>query len=151
MNQQKAEQNLLNLIQSIAEGHYSNDIMEFTKDGVPQSLRIMAEAMGMMMVKVEAREFRLEQMVEELQILNVKIKQNTIKTVSAMAQALAARDTYTEGHTTRVSILAQKLALKLGMNEEEAEFVKLGGQLHDIGKIGFSDPLFNEHNKKNPS
>ena len=149
MNQEEAGRKLLEVIQNIAEGHYSNDIMEFTGDGFPESMRTVAEAMGMMMVKVEAREFRLEGLIGELKALNEQIKRNTIGAVSAMAQALGARDVYTEGHTSRVAEYAEKMALKLGMHADEAEYVCIGAQLHDIGKIGFSDPLFTEHGLKN--
>ena len=75
--------------------------MALTTNEQPEYVRTIAEAMGMMMVKVEAREYRLEMMVEELKALNLKIKENTIKTVSAMANALAARDAYTEGHAAQ--------------------------------------------------
>ncbi|MBI4776290.1 MAG: HD domain-containing protein [Deltaproteobacteria bacterium] len=149
MNEEEAGRKLLQVIRNVAEGHYSNDIMEFTRDEFPESMRTVAEAMGMMMVKVEAREFRLEGLIEELKALNERIKRNAIGAVSAMAQALGARDMYTEGHTTRVADCARKMALRLGINEEQAEFVRIGGQLHDIGKIGFSDPLFTDHGLKN--
>jgi len=149
MNEEEAGRKLLEVIRSISEGHYSNEIMEFTRDEFPESMRTVAEAMGMMMVKVEAREFRLEGLIGELKALNERIKRNAIGAVSAMAQALGARDVYTEGHTSRVADYAKNMALKLGMSEDEAEYVRIGGQLHDIGKIGFSDPLFAEHGTKN--
>ena len=149
MNEEEAQRKLLEVIRNVAEGQYSNDIMEFTRDEFPESMRTVAEAVSMMMVKVEAREFRLEGLIEELKALNEQIKRNTIGAVSAMAQALAARDVYTEGHTSRVAGYAETMALKLGMTEKEAEYVRIGAQLHDIGKIGFSDALFTEHGLKN--
>ena len=149
MNEEEAQRKLLGVIRNVAEGQYSNDIMEFTRDEFPESMRTVAEAVSMMMVKVEAREFRLEGLIEELKALNEQIKRNTIGAVSAMAQALAARDVYTEGHTSRVAGYAETMALKLGMTEKEAEYVRIGAQLHDIGKIGFSDALFTEHGLKN--
>ena len=66
-----------------------------------------------------------------------------------MANALAARDTYTEGHAERVADHAEKIAVKLGLKDEAVEYVRLGGLLHDIGKIGFHDSLFSPHQKKN--
>ena len=145
-----AVDHLLEIIQEIAKGNYSNDIMALTGEDQPEPMRTIAEAMGMMMVKVEAREYRLEMLVEELKKLNEKIKQNTINVVSAMAHALAARDIYTEGHAVRVGDLACQMAQQLGLDEQEVEFMRLGGILHDIGKIGFPDRLFESHGARNP-
>jgi putative nucleotidyltransferase with HDIG domain len=140
---------LTEIIEEIARGNYSNDIMALTMKNQPDYVRIIAEAMGLMMVKVEAREYRLEMMVEELRGLNRKIKENTVKTVSAMANALAARDAYTEGHAARVGDLSGRMARRMGLDEETVEFIRLGGILHDIGKIGFSDILFQAHETRN--
>ncbi|MGD9017807.1 MAG: hypothetical protein PVH30_10510 [Desulfobacterales bacterium] len=57
---------------SVASGHYDqkdlNQLFELSKKGrYPGFLSELAESFGMMMVKVEAREFRLRQMVEELE------------------------------------------------------------------------------------
>ena len=93
---------LIEIIEEIARGNYSNNIMPLTTEENPEPVRIIAEAMAMMMVKVEAREYELENMGERLRELNQKIKVNAVKTFSAMAHALAARDIYTEGHTTKV-------------------------------------------------
>ena len=57
---------LIHIIEEVAKGNYSNDIMEFTKPGHAEMIQRIAEAIGMMMVRVEAREVRLEQLVEEL-------------------------------------------------------------------------------------
>ncbi len=145
------EEKLLSIISDIAEGRYSNDIMELTKDYVPDTVRTIAEAVGLMMVKVEAREFQLQQLVDELKELNETIRKNTIAVVTAMAHALAARDAYTEGHAQRVAELSHAIALRLGLKSEEAEYIRLGGALHDIGKIGFPDVLFTSHETKLPS
>jgi putative nucleotidyltransferase with HDIG domain len=142
---------LVEIIQEISSGEYSNDIMGLTCDDQPETVRTIAEAMGLMMVKVEAREYRLELMVKELEALNEKIKQNAIQAVSAMAHALEARDAYTEGHAARVADVACKIARQMGLAEEEIEFIRLGGILHDIGKIGFPDCLFEPHAQINPS
>jgi len=151
MNTGELEKKLLSIISDIAEGRYSDDIMELTKDDVPDTIRTVAEAVALMMVKVEAREFQLQQLVEELKDLNEKVRRNTIASVTAMAHALAARDKYTEGHTSRVADLSHAIARELGLTEEELEYIRLGGALHDIGKIGFPDILFADHEGKLPS
>lgn len=141
---------LIGIIEEIARGNYSNDIMPLTAEGQPEPVRTVAEAVGMMMVKIEAREYQLEMMVEELKALNARVRENAVKTVSAMAHALAARDTYTEGHAARVGDLACRMARRMGLGEKEVEHVRIGGILHDIGKIGFPDPLFQAREGPNP-
>jgi putative nucleotidyltransferase with HDIG domain len=139
---------LVRVIEEVAQGHYSNDIMEFTRPDQPETIRRIAEAVGMMMVKVEAREQRLGQLIEELKALNESVKQNAIQTVSAVAGALGARDSYTEGHAIRVSSYAARLAHRLGLTDPEVERIRVAGMLHDIGKIGFSDRVFTDEDVK---
>ena len=134
---------LLAVIEDLAAGHYSNDIMGLTGPDVPEPIRSIAESMGLMMVRVEAREFHLEQ-------LNRAIRDNALKTVTTMAHALGARDAYTEGHAARVADIAFAVARRLGLDDEECEYIRLGGLLHDVGKIGFPDALFDDHAEKNP-
>lgn len=66
-------------------------------------------------------------------------EQTLFGVVTAMVNALDARDPYTRGHSHRVALIGKELALEMGMSEEEAEDVHLSGLLHDIGKIGVSD------------
>lgn len=151
MDSKQAQEQLLEIIKELAEGTYSDRIMSLTGDDAPEPIRTVAEAMALMMVKVEAREFQLEQLVDELRQLNDAIKRHTIGVMEAMAQALHTRDEYTEGHAVRVADYAHDIALKMGLSAEEAEYVRLGGMLHDIGKIGFPDDLFAHHDARLPS
>ncbi len=61
----EALEKLLAVIEEVAKGNYSNDIMHLTTDEQPETVRRIAEAMGMMMVKVEAREYHLEMLVDD--------------------------------------------------------------------------------------
>lgn len=139
---------LISIIEDVANGKYSNDIMEFTKPGHSKTIQRIAEAVGMMMVKVEAREMRLEQLIEELRELNALLKKNIIQTVITIANALGARDQYTEGHGQRVGLYSERLARRIGLAEEEVESIQIGGLLHDIGKIGFTDRMFSSEDVK---
>ena len=135
---------LIAIIEEVAKGNYSNDIMEFTKPGHSEMIQRIAEATGMMMLKVEIRELHLEQLIENLRDLNSQMKKNITQTVITIAHALGARDGYTEGHTGRVAIYSERLARRLGLPEEDLKNIKIGGMLHDIGKIGFSDRMFSD-------
>lgn len=142
---------LIEIVNDISKGNYSNSIMQLTGPDIPHDIGRIAEAIGLMMVKIEAREYQLSMMVKELETLNEKIRKNTLSTLSTMAKALATRDIYTEGHTERVSRYAKDIACHMGLEEKEQEDIRIGGLLHDIGKIGFPDLLFQPHKEKNPN
>ncbi len=61
--------------------------------------------------------------------------------VETMAQALDARDTYTAGHSNRVSEYSVAIAAAMKLSPEQIEIVNIGAKLHDIGKIGIPDAV----------
>src|SRR2546430_6158668 len=62
-------------------------------------------------------------------------------TVSALSQAIDAKDGFTRGHADRVSRIAGAVAREMGLSEAEIERIELAGLLHDIGKIGVEDRI----------
>jgi len=56
-------------------------------------------------------------------------------TITALAFAVEAKDPYTRHHSAEVSTWAAKIALQIGLSEEEIEDIKLAGIVHDVGKI----------------
>ena len=57
----------------------------------------------------------------------------------ALARTVEARDLYTERHLYRVANRAVSVATRLGVVGPAIETVRLGGLLHDLGKIGVPD------------
>lgn len=126
---------LLRVIRRVAAGEYTHEIMELTGPEYDPDIRELAEAVSVMMARIEAREARLEQLLE-------KIRRDTVNTVTAVVRALGARDAYSGGHGERVGRYARRLAQRVGLDNGEVERIRIAGTLHDIGKIGFSDELF---------
>jgi HD-GYP domain-containing protein (c-di-GMP phosphodiesterase class II) len=62
-------------------------------------------------------------------------------TVSALSQAIDAKDGFTRGHADRVSRIAGAIARQVGLSEKQIEQIELAGMLHDIGKIGVEDRI----------
>ena len=73
-----------------------------------------------------------------------ELKESYLQTLTALANAVEARDIYTRGHTERVCMMAQTLAAEMGWDEEKLWEVKMGGILHDIGKLGVPDAILNK-------
>jgi cyclic di-GMP phosphodiesterase len=83
----------------------------------------------------------LETRVRELDRRN---KQSLINGVQMLVHALEAKDAYTSGHSSRVSRYAVKTAVQLGYTGDRLEQIRLGGELHDIGKIGTREDILNK-------
>lgn len=66
------------------------------------------------------------------------------QTLDLAAQALDARDRYTESHSIRVSDLAARLGEHLELGDRECELIRTAGSLHDLGKIGIRDDVLNK-------
>lgn len=62
-------------------------------------------------------------------------------TVASLANAIDAKSPWTKGHSERVMNGAANIAREMGFDEERIERVRLGGLLHDIGKIGVMEAL----------
>ncbi len=62
----------------------------------------------------------------------------------SLANAVEAKDSYTQGHTERVSILAEKLGRIMNLPEKDIISLRLGGILHDVGKIAVPIEILNK-------
>jgi HD domain len=74
--------------------------------------------------------------VEEAREANLNLRRAHKDTIAALSRSMEAKDTYTGGHTERVSAVAVGLGRRLGYRDEELEAIEIGALLHDIGKIG---------------
>ena len=71
-------------------------------------------------------------------------------TVSALSQAIDAKDGFTRGHADRVSRIAGAIAREMGLSERHIEEIELAGMLHDIGKIGVEDQILMKPTRLDP-
>lgn len=61
--------------------------------------------------------------------------------LAALSQAIESRDPYTRGHSDRVSSLAEVVAQRLGWKKSRLGALRLGGLLHDVGKLNLDDAV----------
>jgi putative two-component system response regulator len=71
---------------------------------------------------------RLKRVLEEAESL-----------ITSLALTIEARDPYTSGHCVRLAAWAMGFGERLGLGEEELKALRLGGFLHDLGKIAVPD------------
>jgi putative nucleotidyltransferase with HDIG domain len=63
--------------------------------------------------------------------------------LAALSIAVGFQDDYTRGHARRVAAYSQRIARRLGLSDENSKTIRIGGLLHDIGKIAFSPEILN--------
>jgi len=62
-------------------------------------------------------------------------------TIKSISSALDAKDTYTHGHSHRVTLFSLIIAQELGLDDSSIEEIETAGLLHDIGKIGVPEDI----------
>ena len=86
----------------------------------------------------------VEVKTQEVQAQHEKLERMSMQIVKALSGAIDAKDTYTNGHSTRVADYAKEIAARAGFSEEEQDNIYMMGLLHDVGKIGISDSIINK-------
>ena len=78
---------------------------------------------------------------EELEDSKEQLEQAYLDMVQTLRYTVEAKDTYTRGHSDRVSEYSVLIGEKLGLPEEQIKTLRVGGLFHDIGKIGIPDSI----------
>lgn len=93
-----------------------------------------------------AKPYDVEELLTRVRAL-LRTRRFTTQLVSAedvmvaLARTVEARDLYTERHLFRVAERAVRVAVALGVKAHKLETVRLGGLLHDLGKIAVPDSI----------
>jgi putative nucleotidyltransferase with HDIG domain len=74
-----------------------------------------------------------------------------VETITAMSNAMASRDPYTAAHMERVSGLSVAIAEQLELEADRIEGIRLGGIIHDIGKLYVPAEILNRPGRLSPA
>lgn len=85
----------------------------------------------------------------ELISLQYQLRDEQTNTISSLILSQEAKDSYTRGHTVRVTKYAILLAKRLGLPEQDIGILRRAALLHDIGKIGITDLVLGKTGKLN--
>lgn len=81
------------------------------------------------------------QVRDENKRLYDELNQGTMQTITALAKTIDAKDAYTFGHSERVASYGVGIAEIMGFSAVEKDLIRVGGLLHDIGKIAILDDI----------
>lgn len=89
--------------------------------------------------------------IKQMQIIteiNAELKESRenlekayLESIEIIRHTVEAKDTYTRGHSDRVSAYSVLIGKHMGLSEDDLHTLKIGGLFHDIGKIGIPDSI----------
>jgi HD-GYP domain-containing protein (c-di-GMP phosphodiesterase class II) len=82
------------------------------------------------------------------------LKELFVGSLKALTSSIDAKDQYTRGHSERVALIsrwiAERIAERRPLDEEQIHRIYLAGLLHDIGKIGIDEQVLRKNGKLTP-
>jgi HD-GYP domain-containing protein (c-di-GMP phosphodiesterase class II) len=80
-------------------------------------------------------------------VLYETVKTNYFAAIQSLVNALEANDTFTKGHSERVTQLSLQLGQYIGLDYKELETLEHAAILHDIGKLGVDTLILQKRGK----
>lgn len=88
--------------------------------------------------------------INEIIQLHNELDETQKEIIFKMGEIAESRSKETGQHVRRVAEYTRLLALLHGINEDEADILKMASPMHDIGKVGIPDSILNKPGKLNP-
>ena len=130
-------------IQGFSEGAIDFLRKPFRKDVAIQRIRRILELSYLQKNLQE----EVEKQTEVAENRRESVERLSWQMVQALAHTIDAKDSYTNGHSTRVAQYSVMLAEKMGYEGEKLEQLQYAAMLHDIGKIGVPREIINKPSK----
>ena len=112
-------------IQALREGATGMLVKPFTGHELMDEVR---RALGSAQMRYEAIQYRyLSPVLDSIAL--------------TLSTAIEARNLETGEHCRELGVLSERMAAVLGLNERQRMTIRIGGYLHDIGKIGIADAI----------
>jgi len=130
-------------IQCMRQGAYDYLSKPFNLDEVVFSVK---RALEKRRLELENRDYQ-QHMEQKLKQQTKENRQLFLGAMQSLVFTVEARDSYTAGHSRRVTEIAVAIGKKLGLSDEELENLYWGSLLHDIGKVAVNPAIVNKAGK----
>ena len=92
-------------------------------------------------IKSIAQMNEIKKINEELQNKSDMLEKAYLESIQTLRYTVEAKDTYTRGHSDRVSEISVLIGKHLNLSDQDLKTLQIGGLFHDIGKIGVPDSI----------
>ena len=128
-------------------GVADNDVEDDTSQG---NLRLQRE-LGDSRCRPEELDASREQLQSQVHRLKREMETVQSEVTFKLAEIAEARGFETVQHVMRVAEIAYLLALKSGLDHEQADIIRLAAAMHDIGKVCIPDSILHNTGKLSPA
>jgi putative nucleotidyltransferase with HDIG domain len=80
-------------------------------------------------------------LMRRMAILSLNLFDSHLEMLKVLGSAIAQKDSDTDAHNYRVTIMSVRLAEELDLPDKEIQVLVKGAFLHDVGKIGIPDKI----------
>ena len=137
------------------------NISEINKNNINYS-SFTDNEIGNLIFQINATKKIYDDYIKQIEnIKDIELEKERLASIEILRRTVDAKDTYTRGHSDRVSEYSVLIGKKLKLSDDKLKLLKIGGLFHDIGKIGIPDSILlktskltdDEYNeiKKHPS
>lgn len=98
-------------------------------------------------IKSIAQMNEIKKINDELKDANDRLEKAYLESIETLRFTVEAKDSYTRGHSDRVSEYSVLIGKYLNLPEEDLKTLRIGGLFHDIGKIGVPDSILLKETK----
>jgi len=113
--------------------------------GVETRARRLAAAAVVIVILTTALLYpAINTLLSQVASLSAKLFDANLEVLTVLGSAIAKRDSDTDAHNYRVTIIAVKLAEELNLPADTIQRLIKGAFLHDVGKIGIADGILHK-------
>ena len=116
-----------------------------------EAYKKMAATSSEAIIEIKRRETALQRsrdaflnMLEDISDSYKELEKLFLGLTQVMVNAIDAKSPWTRGHSVRVAEYATQIGREMGLEDEEVDNLRIGGLLHDVGKIGTYDYLLDK-------
>ena len=98
-------------------------------------------------IKSIAQMNEIKKINAELKNTNEMLEKAYLESIQTLRYTVEAKDTYTRGHSDRVSEYSVLIGKHVGLSDNDLKSLQIGGLFHDVGKIGVPDAILQKESK----
>lgn len=120
----------------------NNELIKIIQNGI-EKMQLERDLHSKVVI-IEKKNSEIQRLYELLRRDFDKEMGNVLEFVISLSNVIEAKDTYTDGHTRRVSNLAIALGNKFDLDKNRIKNIEIGAIIHDIGKVSTPEAVLNK-------